>query len=121
MSDRNRISLRRAFTGIAGAAVIAGGITVLGVVPAASADTCNNARNISITGAESHYTLTCSGGRVYVDGRVKDTRADGKCAQVKALIDGRWYYSDRACPNGTTKYFSWSGPGNTAYVYTQVV
>ncbi|HEY0637397.1 MAG TPA: hypothetical protein VGD67_07105 [Pseudonocardiaceae bacterium] len=93
----------------------------MAIAPSASADTCNNSRDVYIPGGESHYTLTCSGGRIYVNGRVKDTRADGKCAQVKALINGTWYYSDRACPAGTTKYFSWDGPGSTAYVYTQLV
>jgi hypothetical protein len=73
------------------------------------------------SGAEAHWTVTCSGGRVYVDGRVKDTAADGYCAQAKALIGSTWYYSARACPSGTTKYYSWSGPGNSASVYLQKV
>lgn len=71
--------------------------------------------------AAPSFAVTCSGGNVYVDGRVKDTDADGYCVQVKAQINGVWHYSAKACPSGTTKYFSWSGPGNTAYVYTYLV
>jgi len=109
--------LRRIVSSAAAAALLCT-LAMLFAAPSASADTCNNSRDVYITGAESHYTLTCSGGYIYVDGRVKDTRADGKCAQVKALINGTWYYSARACPSGTTVYFSWHGLGNTAYVYT---
>lgn len=59
-------------------------------------------------------------GSIYVDGRVKDALSDGRCARVKALINGQWYYSEKACPNGTTKSFSWHGSGSAAYVYTYV-
>lgn len=103
------------------AALVLSGLAIFSFAPAASADTCNNERNVYIRGGESHYTLTCSGGNIYVNGRVTDTSADGKCVQVKALINGRWFESARACPKGTTKYFSWSGRGNTAHVYTQLV
>lgn len=111
--------LRRVSTAVAATAVL-GALTIFGASSEASADTCTNARDVYIGGAESHYTLNCSNGNIYVDGRVKDTRSDGRCARVKALINGVWHYSDRACPNGTTRYFSWSGAGNTAYVYTYV-
>jgi hypothetical protein len=67
-------------------------------------------RDVYISGGESHYTISCSGGNVYVNGRVKDTRSDGKCAQVKVQIGDQFHYSSRACPSGTTKYFSFSGP-----------
>jgi hypothetical protein len=49
---------------------------------------------------------------------VTDTSADGWCIRVKALMNGTWHYSERACPKGTTKYFSWSEPGSSASVYT---
>ncbi|MDG4803195.1 hypothetical protein [Micromonospora sp. WMMD980] len=111
----------RRMLGIAGVSVMAGmGAVVLDGAPAL-AETCPKTRDVYIPGGESHYTISCSGGSVYVDGRVKDTKSDGKCVQVKALINGSWNYSEKACPSGTTKYFSWSGPGNAAEVYTYTV
>jgi hypothetical protein len=94
------------------------GLAFFGMESPASADTCNNDRHVTVPGGESWYTLTCSGGNIYVNGRVRDTRADGQCARVKALIAGHWFYSARACPSGTTVYFSWHNSGSEAFVYT---
>jgi hypothetical protein len=102
----------------AAVAVIVSAAAVFGTTSAAFADTCPNSRDVYINGGESHYTLTCYSGKIYVDGRVTDTKADGYCMRVKALINGYWHYSERACPKGTTRYFSWNDWGNEAFVYT---
>ena len=112
---------RRFAASTAAALLLFGGLAILGLAPSASAATCPDTKNVYITGGESHYTLTCSGGYIYVDGRVKDTRVDGMCVQVKALIDGYWFVSEAACGYGTTKWFSWHNTGSTAYVYTYTV
>ena len=105
----------------AGVAVSAGAGTVMVGATPALAQSCPATRDVYINGGESHYTITCSGSRVYVNGRVKDTKSDGNCVQVKALIASTWYYSNQACPNGEVEYFSWSGTGRSASVYTYIV
>ncbi|QMW66604.1 hypothetical protein H4N58_01045 [Mumia sp. ZJ1417] len=99
----------------------AGLVAAAGVVGAspASADTCGNTRNVSVTGAQSHYTIWCSGGYANIDGWVKDTKADGKCAVVKIQASGETFYS-RACGNGQTEWFVGESatPTNTIKVWT---
>ena len=107
-------------TGLAVAGLVGGGAVV--AAGPASADTCPKTRDVSISGGESHYTISCSGGNVYVSGWLKDTKADGKCVQVKAQIGSSTFYSNQACPSGEVEYFgTWSGGGNTAYVYTYTI
>lgn len=100
---------------------ILSGVALVGGAGAAAADSCPNSRDVYISGGESHYTLSCSGGRIYVNGRVKDTRSDGKCVQVKVQIGSTFYYSNTACPSGEVEYFNFSGPGSVAYVWTYTV
>lgn len=85
--------------------------------------TCSQAFNPSTDGGEAAWTLTCGSGNITIDGWVKDTAADGKCAYVKAF-DGagnRWPGSDpKACPSGTKKFFNWTAYGQSvinAYLY----
>lgn len=82
--------------------------------------TCPDTFNVKVSGGEASWTVTCYGGKVYVDGWVKDTAADGKCARVKSLIAGVWHYSAAACPNGDRETFSWSKIGNSAQTYLYV-
>ncbi|MFF5173637.1 hypothetical protein ACFY3U_13455 [Micromonospora sp. NPDC000089] len=118
------MKLRRVLA-ITGVSVLTSmGAVVIDGAPAL-AETCPASRDVYLGAwphsGESHYTITCQGGNVYVDGRVKDTKSDGLCVQVKALINGNWNYSEKACPSGTQKTFSWSGPGNNADVYTYTI
>ena len=115
-----KMKIRR-MVGLVGTALSAGvGIAVVDAAPALAVS-CPATKDVYIGGGESHYTVTCSGSKVYVNGRVKDTSADGACIQVKALINGTWYYSNKACPSGEVEYFSWSGTGTSASVYTYKV
>lgn len=117
MSVTNTRTRARVAAALSSVVALSGLGVALSAQPAA-ADTCPNSRDVFVPGGESHYTISCSGGRVYVNGRVKDTRADGKCAEVKAQFGSTFYFSGRACPAGTTRYFNWSGPGSIAYVWT---
>jgi hypothetical protein len=83
--------------------------------------------NPTVPGGEAHWTkcINYSGlwTSVTVDGWVKDTRADGKCAQVKAIFnDGTdTDYSPKACPAGHKQSFSWNHVGASAasvYLFT---
>lgn len=111
---------RRLAAAVAAAAAI-GGLATTTVSTPASADVCGAVRDVFISGAESHYTITCVNGITYVNGRVRDTRADGKCAQVKAQIGATFHYSARACPKDDVDYFNWSGRANGASVWTYLV
>ncbi len=73
---------------------------------------CGQNLHPKVRGGEAKWSLSCSGGRITISGWVKDTRADGKCAQVRVhLPNGDVHYSGRACPEGNTKHFSWSARG----------
>ncbi len=111
---------RRLAAGLAAATAI-GGLATTAISSPASADVCGAVRDVYIPGAESHYTISCWNGYTYVDGRVRDTRSDGRCAQVKAQIGGQFFYSGRACPNGTTVYFNFSAQGSGANVWTYLI
>lgn len=84
--------------------------------------TCPEAQDVKINGAEASWTVACSSGNVYVDGWVEDTKADGRCAEVYALVNGQWFYSQRACPKGNVRTFSFDGgAGNSAQVWLRTV
>lgn len=71
-------------------------------------------------GGEAAWNLYCSGGRITISGWVKDTKADGKCAYVKAFGDGQQLLPHpKACPKDTKTNFSWTVNGSTidAYLY----
>jgi hypothetical protein len=77
--------------------------------------------DVYISGAEAHWTLSCFNGRIYMDGRVDDTRGDGHCAEVKGVFSDHTSYA-RNCPaTSPPTYFSWSGPGDTVYGYLYLV
>ncbi|MFG2129206.1 hypothetical protein ACGFNV_15590 [Streptomyces sp. NPDC048751] len=53
---------------------------------------------------------------------MKDTRADGKCAQVKAMYSSGTQWSAKACPADPDnpshiRYFDFNGPGSSVPVY----
>lgn len=110
---------KRLKAGLATAGLVAAA-GVVGASPSA-ADTCWNTRDVSIGGGQSHYTISCDTyGYVTVAGWLKDTKADGKCIQVKAIANDRTYYSNKACPKGEVEYFEWTKyvPSSQVYVYT---
>jgi hypothetical protein len=93
---------------VAGAALISAGYVV--TAPPASAAPCPGAHDVFISGGESHYSLTClSNGRVRVSGNYTDTRADGRCVQVRIDFGNRSVTTARACPSGQTREFSETG------------
>ncbi len=110
------MNVRKVLAGSAAATAVMG-IGLFGVASPAQADTCPKTRNVSVTGGRSSYTISCSGGNVYVDGRVYDTNADGHCVEVKTQINSSFYY-DKVCGEGNYRSFNHSGSGNTAYVWT---
>jgi hypothetical protein len=89
-----------------------GGVEILG--------TCGDVFDPSTTGGEAHWTITCGGADVYIDGWVKDTKKDGKCAWVKAFGgSGGSMPHAKACPAGTKTPFEWHTGGTVinAYLY----
>lgn len=108
----------RKFIAMAVGIIALSGVAFFGMESPASADTCGNRRDVYIPGGESHYTLICSAGYIYVNGYVKDEAIDGKCVRVKAFIAGHWFYSEPACGFEVSKEFSWHNNGSEALVYT---
>lgn len=99
----------------------AGAMAVLVVHPDG---TCGQLFQPTVSGGEAAWSLTCGGGKITIDGWVKDTEADGMCAYVKAF-DGngqRWPGNDpKACPKGTVTDFFWTVSGSTITAYLYVV
>lgn len=96
------------------------GLGVVGGATAASASTtgvCGEIFNPSTSGGKAHWTLSCSNGRIYMDGYVTDTSSDGKCAQVKGVFSDATYFTPRVCPSGNRYDFHWNGPGQLANGY----
>jgi hypothetical protein len=103
-------------TGVAQAATGATAGAATGAVGTLACET----RDVYISGAEGHWTK-CTGTYTSVNGWVKDTRADGKCAQVYSIWTGGAYReSARACPSGTVRQFSWNEYGS-ASVYLRTI
>lgn len=108
----------------AGAAL---GLSMAGAVPASAGSTGVQARcpatlNPVVNGGEAAWTIDCVGSKVHITGWVKDTKADGLCAFVKAFAsftDGSSRKEAKACPKGTTTRFAWEATGTeiTAYLY----
>jgi hypothetical protein len=119
LSVKRRGGMRKSL-GVAASAVALAGFAVVGGATAASASTqgtCGQIFNPSTGDGHAHWTLSCSGGRIYMDGYVVDDDADGLCAQVKGQFNDATYYSAKACPKGTRRDFHWSGPGSLADGY----
>ncbi|MFM9448382.1 hypothetical protein [Streptomyces acidiscabies] len=104
---------------VAGAAatVTAAGLLTLGVGTPASAGSCGQVVNASVSGGQASWSHSCSGGNIRVFGWVKDTRSDGKCAQVKAQYSNGTQWSNKACPKDEVEYFDFVGPGSSVPVY----
>ncbi len=95
----------------------------LGVTPVAYAGPdCRPQGAVTVPGGEARWTKCIGDGWTSVDGWVKDTRKDGKCAEVYArFANGAGTKSNRACPKGEVEHFSWKEPGIGASVYLRTV
>ncbi|MEU0936356.1 MULTISPECIES: hypothetical protein [unclassified Embleya] len=89
--------------------------------PKAALGKCPETKDVHVNGAEAHWTVWCSGNRVYVDGYVKDTKADGKCAEVYGSVGSVQVNSANACPSGNKKTFAWNAPGNSVALYLRLI
>jgi hypothetical protein len=123
-----RLSMSRCAVALAASAMALVGI----VTPAAASTpaggnviplgTCGQSFHPVTTGGEAAWNLVCASGGVTIAGWVKDTKADGKCAFVKAFAGNG---ASRvplasACPAGTVRQFSWRVTGTNeirAYLY----
>jgi hypothetical protein len=123
--------------GLAAAGTVLAFGTLLGGTPASAAPaetsdieimaTCGKTYDVYVgptsnRRGESHYSISCSGGKSTASGWLKDTRADGKCIQVKIVWpdNGADEFSKKACPDGEVQYFGFTGKGKIE-VYTMTV
>ncbi|GGL15572.1 hypothetical protein [Streptomyces flaveus] len=107
-----------------GAALTAG---LLMAAPASAGSTgttaaCPATLSPETDGGAASWSIECVGSKVYIDGWVRDTDADGKCAWIKAFgsfTDGSGRKDAKACPKNTTTRFSWVANGTEirAYLY----
>ncbi|MEU7060262.1 hypothetical protein [Streptomyces sp. NPDC046197] len=118
------MSIPTKLAGVAAAALTAGLLVAApaSAEPTGPAATCPGGFHPSTSGGEAAWTIECVGSRVVIDGWVRDTDADGKCAYVKAFApftDGATRKEAKACPKGTTTKFTWEANGTEirAYLY----
>ena len=90
-------------------------------VEPASAGTCGQTKYSTVDGGEAAWLLSCNGSNITIDGWVKDTDADGKCAYLKATGNGRWMPQAKACPKGKKTFFRWTVPGGDIKGYLFVI
>ena len=112
---------RRTSVAIACSAVL-GAVFGLSATSTPAAAACDRPQDVYVTGAEAHWTECHNGNRTRVDGWVKDTKADGKCARVRASFsNGETLYSGKACPRNNVKEFHLDQPASDAqtYLYTE--
>lgn len=129
------MNIRKAGLAAVGSALALG--TLLGGAPASAAPaatsdfetmaTCGKTYDIYVgpvgnRRGESHYSISCSGGKSTAAGWLKDTRADGRCIQVKVVWpdNGTTKWSKKACPKDEVENFSFTGTGKIE-VYTTTV
>lgn len=96
---------------VASSVVLFGSVAVADAAPARPATVCGGSNGATVSGGTATWRVSCSGGTATVSGSVRDTKADGLCAQVHVIFaNGASSYSPRACPAGQTRTFSLSGP-----------
>lgn len=105
----------------AGVAATLGGSTAMASNDISPNSTCGDRLTLNTSGATGHATLSCQGGKITVQGWVKDTERDGQCAQVYGNVGGNKFESKRACPSGATEKFSFTGKGKTAHIYLREI
>ncbi|QKV74600.1 hypothetical protein [Amycolatopsis sp. Hca4] len=65
--------------------------------------------DVTVDGGQAAWNLVCASGGITIGGWVKDTKADGKCAYIKAFAgngESRVPLA-KACPKNTVTQFSW--------------
>ncbi|MBL7493989.1 hypothetical protein I6A60_37030 [Frankia sp. AgB1.9] len=115
--------MKRAIAGTLASSVATIGLLALVPTSAMAAGNCRTAESISIRGGEAEVQECTTPTQVQVRGWVRDTLADGKCAQVYATYNrysGR-DYSSGACPKGDIDsfVFPWRA-GSDAFIYLRV-
>ncbi len=119
------MNVRRLAAALLIPAAACGGLLVstAGTASASALGGCGDTKDASTSGAEGHWTISCSGGKVSVTGWVKDKDADGQCAQVYAYFpaSGKYKYSAKACPKGNVKNFTLTDKGSSANVYLREI
>ena len=112
------------------AATVSGAVLILvgfSAAPAAyagsaSAADCTPQGAVTVPGGEARWTKCIGDGWTSVDGWVRDTREDGKCAEVFArFANGTPHTSNRACPSGDVERFNWKEPGRGVSVLLRTV
>ncbi len=111
------------------AATISGAVLILvglsaspAYAGAASAADCKPEGIVTVPGGEARWTKCIGDGWTSVDGWVKDTGKDGKCAEVFArFANGTLHQSNRACPSGDVERFNWKEPGRGVSVLLRTV
>ena len=84
---------------------------------------CGDVRDVYTSGAEAHWTIGCTSGQISVTGWLKDTDADGQCAQTYAYFPlyGSTQYSRKVCGKGNSEEFWFSDEGTSANVYLREI
>lgn len=84
--------------------------------------TCGEKRQPSVNGGEAGWTIICGGGTVRVDGWVKDTKADGKGAEVYGSWgDGTNFGTVRAAGKNTLVRIDKSHAGSVVNLWLRVI
>lgn len=84
--------------------------------------TCGQKFQPRVNGGEAAWTIICGGGNVRVDGWVKDTKADGKGAEVYGSWgDGANFGTVRAGGSGTLVRIDKSHAGSVVNLWLRVV
>jgi hypothetical protein len=83
--------------------------------------TCGDTFQPSVNGGEAAWTVICGGGTVRADGWVKDTKADGKGAEVYgAWGDGADFGTVRIAGSGKQVTFNKSHAGSVVNLWLRV-
>ena len=102
----------------AGTAVLAGHVSglIFNASPALAIG-CGQTQDVSTSGAKASWTPSCGSAGIRVEGWVKDTDADGQCAEVYAFwpVDSS-KESRQVCGKGNTSRFDWTHAGTTVEV-----
>jgi hypothetical protein len=118
---RRGLRLLAVLTASAGVAV---GLSALKPQDAAAAPCWSVFNSVKVDGGEASWTISCNNGTdARITGWVRDTKADGKCARIKAFSDNGKSQVPlaEACGKGTDKKFDWMAEGARdirAYLWT---
>lgn len=96
---------------------LAGSVSAAPITPKG---TCGQTFQPRVNGGEAAWSLYCHGNKIIIDGWVKDTKKDGKCAWVKAFGNGQSMPHAMACPKGKKTNFHWEANGSDIWAYLYV-